>query len=126
MPPLRRVSSCSPSARARTVTAHSLRAIGIGVVLQRFRDSSSNWGWASAYLACTGRLRPPGARILEECSEISTKKLRNLRFVHPSVADVTLGSTVAAVSTAARSLDSQAIAGCQLAGRLARERRAVE
>src|ERR1700684_1924714 len=29
MPPLRRVISCSPSARARTVTAHSLRAIGI-------------------------------------------------------------------------------------------------
>src|ERR1700712_5243800 len=30
MPPLRRVTSCSPSARARTVTAHSLKAIGIG------------------------------------------------------------------------------------------------
>src|ERR1700753_1087118 len=30
MPPLRSVSSCSPSARARTVTAHSLKAIGIG------------------------------------------------------------------------------------------------
>src|SRR5947209_6629828 len=29
MPPLRSVSSCSPSARARTVTAHSLKAIGI-------------------------------------------------------------------------------------------------
>src|SRR3954469_13298824 len=29
MPPLRRVTSCSPSARARTVTAHSLKAIGI-------------------------------------------------------------------------------------------------
>src|SRR5436305_1680076 len=29
MPPLRRVSSCSPSASARTVTAHSLKAIGI-------------------------------------------------------------------------------------------------
>src|SRR3954454_5452648 len=31
MPPLRSVSSCSPSARARTVTAHSLKAIGIKV-----------------------------------------------------------------------------------------------
>src|SRR4051794_31489683 len=30
MPPLRRVTSCSPSASARTVTAHSLKAIGIG------------------------------------------------------------------------------------------------
>ena len=30
MPPLRRVRSCSPSASARTVTAHSLKAIGIG------------------------------------------------------------------------------------------------
>src|SRR5579875_3643903 len=29
MPPLRRVSNCSPSARARTVTAHSLKAIGM-------------------------------------------------------------------------------------------------
>ena len=29
MPPLRRVTSCSPSASARTVTAHSLKAIGI-------------------------------------------------------------------------------------------------
>ena len=29
MPPLRRVMSCSPSASARTVTAHSLNAIGI-------------------------------------------------------------------------------------------------
>ena len=29
-PPLRRVTSCSPSASARTVTAHSLKAIGIG------------------------------------------------------------------------------------------------
>src|SRR5258705_13602351 len=29
MPPLRRVRSCSPSASARTVTAHSLNAIGI-------------------------------------------------------------------------------------------------
>src|SRR3954453_20407323 len=29
MPPLRRVTSCSPSASARTVTAHSLNAIGI-------------------------------------------------------------------------------------------------
>src|ERR1700733_7529495 len=29
MPPLRSVMSCSPSARARTVTAHSLKAIGI-------------------------------------------------------------------------------------------------
>ena len=28
-PPLRRVISCSPSARARTVTAHSLKAIGM-------------------------------------------------------------------------------------------------
>src|SRR3954447_25655168 len=30
MPPLRSVMSCSPSARARTVTAHSLKAVGIG------------------------------------------------------------------------------------------------
>src|SRR3954453_19870801 len=30
MPPLRSVISCSPSARARTVTAHSLKAVGIG------------------------------------------------------------------------------------------------
>src|SRR3954452_9325500 len=30
MPPLRSVTSCSPSASARTVTAHSLKAIGIG------------------------------------------------------------------------------------------------
>src|SRR5829696_5728177 len=30
MPPLRSVTSCSPSASARTVTAHSLNAIGIG------------------------------------------------------------------------------------------------
>ena len=29
IPPLRRVTSCSPSASARTVTAHSLKAIGI-------------------------------------------------------------------------------------------------
>src|SRR4051812_26885615 len=29
MPPLRRVSNCSPSASARTVTAHSLNAIGM-------------------------------------------------------------------------------------------------
>jgi len=29
IPPLRRVRSCSPSASARTVTAHSLKAIGI-------------------------------------------------------------------------------------------------
>src|SRR6187200_1471504 len=29
MPPFRRVPSCSPSASARTVTAHSLKAIGI-------------------------------------------------------------------------------------------------
>src|SRR6185312_284196 len=31
MPPLRSVRSCSPSASARTVTAHSLKAIGIEV-----------------------------------------------------------------------------------------------
>ena len=36
MPPLRRVSSCSPSASARTVTAHSLNATGM-VVAERFR-----------------------------------------------------------------------------------------
>src|SRR5829696_262058 len=30
IPPLRRVRSCSPSASARTVTAHSLKATGIG------------------------------------------------------------------------------------------------
>src|SRR4029078_11255974 len=29
MPPFRKVSSCSPSARARTVTAHSLNATGM-------------------------------------------------------------------------------------------------
>src|SRR5690242_14779984 len=29
MPPFRRVRSCSPSASARTVTAHSLKAIGM-------------------------------------------------------------------------------------------------
>jgi hypothetical protein len=29
-PPLRSVSSCSPSASARTVTAHSLKAVGMG------------------------------------------------------------------------------------------------
>src|SRR4051794_33904289 len=29
MPPFLRVTSCSPSARARTVTAHSLKAVGI-------------------------------------------------------------------------------------------------
>src|SRR5579875_2164867 len=29
MPPLRSVSNCSPSASARTVTAHSLKAIGM-------------------------------------------------------------------------------------------------
>src|SRR5665213_4547316 len=31
MPPLRRVTSCSPSASARTVTAHSLNAIGMRI-----------------------------------------------------------------------------------------------
>ena len=31
MPPLRRVTSCSPSASARTVTAHSLKAIGMAI-----------------------------------------------------------------------------------------------
>src|SRR4051794_37503556 len=29
MPPFLRVTSCSPSARARTVTAHSLKAVGM-------------------------------------------------------------------------------------------------
>src|SRR5690349_24115103 len=35
MPPLRTVSNCSPSARAHTVTAHSLKAIGIKVGEER-------------------------------------------------------------------------------------------
>src|SRR5438874_5525421 len=38
MPPLRSVRSCSPSARARTVTAHSLNAIGI--TKMRGRDTA--------------------------------------------------------------------------------------
>src|SRR3954463_4800748 len=48
MPPLRRVTSCSPSARARTVTAHSLNAIGIGPLERVDRRSVycpvSSWG----------------------------------------------------------------------------------
>ena len=39
MPPLRRVTSCSPSASARTVTAHSLNAIGIIPSLREFEMS---------------------------------------------------------------------------------------
>ena len=43
MPPFRRVSSCSPSASARTVTAHSLNATGIDLLTVAdagIRDSS--------------------------------------------------------------------------------------
>src|SRR3954452_10437117 len=49
MPPLRSVTSCSPSASARTVTAHSLKAIGIGELVSEERRKG-RW-----YLACPGR-----------------------------------------------------------------------
>ena len=48
IPPLRRVSSCSPSASARTVTAHSLKAIGMGDEYGGMRETAD----------CTPRAAP--------------------------------------------------------------------
>src|SRR5215208_70990 len=66
MPPLRRVISCSPSARARTVTAHSLKAVGI-----EERDST--------VLVRTGQIRRSrgaGGRILRIGLRISSRFFR--------------------------------------------------
>src|SRR5881275_200099 len=44
MPPLRSVMSCSPSASARTVTAHSLKAIGIREGVGDLRPTDARTG----------------------------------------------------------------------------------
>src|SRR3954452_2518021 len=60
MPPLRRVTSCSPSASARTVTAHSLKAIGIrgGLEVER-RERCSVKRLAAGYKPRRSRLCVP-------------------------------------------------------------------
>src|SRR5665213_1163275 len=65
MPPLRSVMSCSPSARARTVTAHSLKAIGIKKAKEKLRE----------------RLDKRPCRLLASCEAVewrSPLKIRNL------------------------------------------------
>src|SRR5205085_6500696 len=66
MPPLRRVSSCSPSASARTVTAHSLKAIGISKETSTPRTGlprrEGPRGGADSYLITTLFSRAESAR----------------------------------------------------------------
>src|SRR6478672_13151810 len=61
MPPLRSVSSCSPSARARTVTAHSLKAIGIKVGEERVENGllCPAQGLCATTLPATQTGKPP-------------------------------------------------------------------
>src|SRR5215207_11338798 len=72
MPPLRRVTSCSPSASARTVTAHSLKAIGIEEVV--VREGPSYLRSAARKPACDAAL-PPWGRASPDGSSHTMHKL---------------------------------------------------
>src|SRR3954471_20333695 len=91
MPPLRRVSSCSPSARARTVTAHSLNAIGMWMGVRPRTagpvapESASRTGWSCYRMTAesakcawkSGVFWANSARL--ECTFVNTRTVR----VHP-------------------------------------------
>src|ERR1700759_3806917 len=78
MPPLRSVRSCSPSASARTVTAHSLKAIGIEVKGETVGLSGV---LRAQPLRCNGSVRTQG--ILCEIPEIAKPTCKVAYFIPP-------------------------------------------
>src|SRR5262245_4150919 len=125
MPPFRRATSCSPSASARTVTAHSLKAIGMRL------ESDRSWireRGRGTDLPGTGA--PSEARSLEDalrfdnpCAQLSQGQglNSNKQFAHSNAAfrlvdrpidrlgKWPLGGWFGAESTPAGSLDAQAV-----------------
>src|SRR4051794_13591915 len=117
MPPFLRVTSCSPSARARTVTAHSLKAVGMAredlqVLTAPGRKSrsrgagrrilrigpriASGFVWWRRPLPLLHDLHHGGKILLSQAFSLGSRvgALRQLAELHPGAQPLGLGEAV--------------------------------